>query len=181
MNELEKPPPDELRTAWAKWFFNLWTYVKDISTSLLAFINTFTSTNTWTPTGSWVSGATYTGNYERFRNIGHFSVYIAVTGAPTATQLIIDMPAGLTIDAAKLLSTDAGMLFKGVVTLKDTSTAFWYSGGVSYASTTTVEIDVFTVPTLSLRLSGVTNLVPFTFANTDWIKIEFEAPILEWA
>lgn len=148
--------------------------------ALEAFEATFTSGTTWTPTGSWSANTTYTGFYQRVRNIGNFAVYITLAGAPTAAVLTINLPAGLTIDTSYLLATNPGMIFKSAVTLKDTSASFWHSGGVSYATTTTVEIDVYSTPTLYLRLTGVTNLIPVTFANTDWIKIEFEAPILEW-
>lgn len=151
-----------------------------ISEAVQDFTDTFSIKTNWTPSGTWTSNATYTGFYERVRNIGLFSVYIALSGAPTAAVLNINLPTGLTIDTAYLLGTDAGMMFKSAVTLKDTSASFWQVGGVSYASTTTVEIDVFSTPTLYLRLTGVTNLIPFTFANTDWIKIDFEVPILEW-
>lgn len=136
----------------------------------------------WTPTGSWSTNTTYTGSYRRVGDVVQCIVYITLAGAPTAAGLTINLPASHTIDTTKLLSTTNGFVLGSCTTF---CSASFFSGFVTYSSTTAVEIDaqvinVFTGNSYT-RFTQMTQVIPGTFANTNWISIKFEVPIVEYA
>lgn len=139
----------------------------------------------WTPTGTWIASTTYTGQYRRVGDMLQCRVYMALSGAPTAATLNINLPAAHTIDTAKMLSTNNGVAINGEVTMRDVSTSTWWAGLVTYVSTTAVEIDVLTLSnhtgTVNIRFSQASEINPFTFATGDWVSVYFEVPVVEYA
>ena len=90
---------------------------------------------------------------------------------------------GATIDTTKLTGSSNGIIL-GNCTIIDSATTY-YSGIVTYSSTTAVEIDVFAISafagTVYTRFTTVTKDIPFSFGNTDVVSIYFECPIVEYA
>lgn len=142
----------------------------------------------WTPTGTWVSNATYTGNYTRIGSWALFQVQVALTGAPTAATLNINLPSGLTIDSTNLLSsnasvvaTDSSVIPGSMATFLDSGTQV-YKGEVVYKTTSTVGPVAFETDAAYLESADVVNATsPFTWANGDVIEMAFMVPIAEWA
>jgi hypothetical protein len=131
----------------------------------------------YTPTGTWVSGATYSGRWRRVGDSLQASIKIGITGAVTATDLQVNIPAGLSIDTAKMASSDflqstfgAAHGFKG---------AAHYNFQIAYSSTTSL---FFTYQSqLTGQVVSVTNTAPVTWANGDQIHATFQVPISGWS
>lgn len=136
----------------------------------------------FTPTGSWIANTTYTGMWRRIGDSIQVQARLALAGAPTSATLTVNIPSGLTIDTAKLLSTTAfeQPLPGSVCTPRDAGTRS-YTGGVWYSSTTAVQpfwiqdngSDV-------IQAQTITEAIPFTFGNTDTVVLSFMAPISGW-
>jgi hypothetical protein len=62
----------------------------------------------WTPTGSWNVNTTYSGLYRRVGDTLEMTVKVLMAGAPNAANLSVNLPPGLTIDAAKLAEVGGG-------------------------------------------------------------------------
>jgi len=127
----------------------------------------------YTPTGSWVTNTTYTGKYRRIGDSIQVMVKVSLSGAPTATQLQVGIPSGLSIDTSKLNSITAGENALGVAQASDTGTN-GYTGTVWYFSATTVGVNSNAGGTWS-------STVPFSWGNTDQLTINFIAPIAGWS
>lgn len=108
---------------------------------------------------------------------------ITTSGTVTGGSLTINLPASHTIDTTKLTGSSNGIIL-GNCTIIDSATTY-YSGIVTYSSTTAVEIDVFAISTFAgtvyTRFTTVTKDIPFSFGNTDVVSIYFEVPIVEYA
>ena len=132
----------------------------------------------YTPTINWTAGVGF-GVYGRYRRVGdslHAQVYIPISGLVTATQLRINIPSGLTIDSSKI---------PGVISFNQTipvgtwsglrTGSAFYNGVVDIASSNSVW--------LSVNANGnvVTNTVPVTWDNGDYISCEFFAPVTGWS
>jgi len=131
---------------------------------------------TFTPTGSWVANTTYAGRYRRVGDSAQIQVQVATSGAPTASDLTVNNPTGLTTDTTKLPATTATTVL-GSAALKD-SVALYYSAAVGYVSTTTVNV----VNSESTGNIGVvSNAAPFTFGAGDFVHLNYTIPIAEWA
>lgn len=132
----------------------------------------------WTPTGSWVSNTTYTGRKWRIGGYGYYEVTVATTGAPTATQLLVNMPSGEVIDTAQLTNSTAFVApLLGFGTIND--------GGSRIATAHVVFSTTSQVAPLyadaSVASWGITATGPMTWANGDNVTFFFCAPIVGWA
>lgn len=132
----------------------------------------------WTPTGSWVSNTTYTGRKWRIGGYGYYEVTVATTGAPTATQLLVNMPSGEVIDTAQLTNSTAAVApLLGFGTIND--------GGSRIATAHVVFSTTSQVAPLyadaSVASGGITATAPMTWANGDNVTFFFCAPIVGWA
>lgn len=130
----------------------------------------------FTPTGSWVSNTTYLGMRRRVGDSMEIIYQLNLTGAPTSTPLTLTIPSSLTIDTAKLPSTDTNQTL-GICTLLDTGTLNYNQGKVQYASTTTVQPHYNATASES---QGVTQSAPFTFASGDRVYVRVLVPITNW-
>ena len=136
--------------------------------------------STWTaytPTGTFTN-VTYTGFWKRVGDAIMGRVYLDFTNAPGAATLTVSIPSGLTIDTAKLTSTDGSDGIVGTVLLTETGTAK-YTGGVVYSSTTVVQPRYFN-NTSPVQILGITATAPVTWDATDFISICYEVPIAGW-
>jgi len=137
----------------------------------------------WTPTGTWVTNTTYTGFYTRVGSWANIQVRIAVSGAPTATTLSVNLPSGLTIDTTKMLSTlavGANIIPNSLAVINDASVQS-YPATVNYVNSTAVQPIWWEARASGVALANIVNhATPFTFASGDYINMFFSVPIAEW-
>jgi hypothetical protein len=132
----------------------------------------------FTPTGTWTANSTYTGKWRRVGDVAEYQVTITASGAPTATQLYINLPTGHVIDTAKLASTaNNPPLGFGMATDSGVSN---YPVRVDYDSTTRVSVTAVGTASTYASTSGLTATIPFTFGNADSVDVLFRVPIATW-
>lgn len=147
-------------------------------TNLGAMISDWTA---FTPTGSWVSNATYTGYWKRSGDSMLCRVKIALTGAPTATTLTVNLPSGYSIDTAKLPTAIADETpILGFALARDNATNS-YAGEVQYSSTTAVIPTRFSTSGANTSLASISATTPFTWGSGDAVYLDFSVPISGWA
>lgn len=140
-----------------------------------------TDSTSWTPTGSWSTNTTYTGQKWRVGDRLKGKVHIALSGAPTSAGLTVNLPSECVIDTAKLPSGTITGQTLGDGFLSDANGSA-YPAWVRYTSTTALRIDYSDDAASGLTFSGnVTQAAPFTFAASDTIAINFDAPCVGWA
>ncbi len=127
----------------------------------------------YTTTLSWTSGVgSYAAKSRRVGDSEEMFIYVPITGTPTTAIFTFTPPTTCVVDTAKLAAgTITNLEPLGTATLFDTSTSTRYLGGVTMglaSSTLRVITDVST--------SHVTQAVPFTWANGDFLEIHATAP-----
>jgi len=102
---------------------------------------------------------------------------IQLSGAPTSTGLIVNLPSGYTIDTTKLVSA-SGAKSLGYGKILDSGS---YNGVAAayYNNTTSVEVRSLSTA-VAYSMVAVTQSVPFTFANNDNIDLTYVVPIVGW-
>lgn len=138
-------------------------------------------TLSWTPTGSWSTNTTYTGKYTRFGRWALMEVKAALSGAPTATALTINMPSGMTIDTDAMVAfaaTDDQSFGQG--TAVDSGTAN-YPIRIGYQTTTVLRVFAATATGSYTAGAAVSESIPITFGASDSVNLRFWVPIAEWA
>ncbi len=166
-------------TAFVEKFDNI-----QVSPSRYTYGTPVTDSKAWTPTGSWVSNTTYSGFYRRVGDFAEYDVLLALTGAPTTATLTVNLPSGHTIDTAKLTKTTGSLVDNSDVIVVSAGVAS--AGHVAYSSTTAVQIYVDAIGThtgtVPVNYHGpVTQALPRTFANADYIRMSFRVPIVGWS
>lgn len=145
-----------------------------------------TDWQSFTPTGSWTTNTTYTGKYRRAGDNLEMMVRVALSGAPNATVLDINLPSGLTIDTTKINSTTAGSLNimpNGRARLWDDGVAT-YLGELQYRTTTAFRVVYFGTSGSTATLTetnAVSNVSPITWGNLDSIEVIASIPISQWS
>lgn len=154
-------------------------YVGEQKTSYGPIVTDWVS---FTPTGSWVSNTTYTGRKRRIGDSAEYEYYLALTGAPTAANLTLNLPSGEVIDTSKLGGTGiyAGLPFSiggGLV-----AGGAEYIFRADYLNTTSVSVMhvKYTSGTI-VNLVNTSSTTPATFANGDYIRVNFKVPIVGWS
>lgn len=137
-----------------------------------------------TVSSSWVTNATHTAKEGRRGDMGIFQFQTLVTGAPTSATYTLTLPNGRVMDTSKMIQTESGggylIPFESVRILDSGNK--YYTGKVSYASSTSVQVDVFGQTSTNIDIAGqVTQAVPMTFANGDRISVSVEVPIVGWS
>lgn len=129
------------------------------------------------PTGTWTTNTTYSGKYRRVGDSVDVVVDIELSGAPDATALQVNLPAGLSIDTAKISKATAldtslghGAGLAGAVPIN-------YQ--VLYQSATSVSVVYQSA--ITGDQTAVTDVAPVTYANGDVITINFSAPIVGYS
>lgn len=132
----------------------------------------------FTPTGSWVANTTYAGRYSRVGERAIIQYRVAVTGAPTAAALSLNLPPGLTVDESKLVSSD--IYYNNTGTVLDSGTERFIAFGRYNLSTNLVEVHVAGSAGTYANSVVVSNTVPMTWANGDDLTITIALPIMNW-
>ena len=131
-----------------------------------------------TVTGSWTANTTYTAFEKRVGDTGFYRVKALVSGAPTSANLTINLPAGRTIDTAKLQSTTGNGNAVGFGQVHDAGTQN-YPVIVNYNSSTSIIVATHNAAGTSTHTgSPVTQILPMTFNNADEVNVEFSVPLV---
>lgn len=130
---------------------------------------------TFSPTCSWTANTSVSCKARRIGDSLEIHASIDLTGAPTATDLTLTLPAGYTIDTAKLPSTTASNLSHGSVSIKDSGVRN-YVGGCVYNSSTAIA----TTHSESGNNGFINATNPVTFGNADSVGIHVMLPISGW-
>ena len=133
-----------------------------------------------TVTGSWVANTTYTALEARDGEIAKYQVKVAVSGAPTSTVLLVNLPSGRVIKTSSLISpVQFGQKLGGGIA-RDEGAAN-YPVEVTYETSTSVRVTAGNASTTYLNTNSVNETTPITFGNTDYVEIDFEVPIAGWS
>lgn len=139
------------------------------------------SWKSFTPTGIWVTNATYTGMRRRVGDTVEMKMQVALSGAPTNTGMIFDLPTGYEIDTAKLtsiLATRIPNLGSGVFSDSDGGE---YALACHYNSTTTAYPLLKTASgTYATEVQSIQPTIPVTIASGDKLQVEIKYPVLYW-
>lgn len=138
---------------------------------------------TFTPTGTWTTNTTYTGRWRRVGSNVEVQVRIALSGAPTATSLFVNLPSGLSVDTSNILSTVSGDGNFGYVYAKPSAGNAKVLGKISYGTTTSVVLfgqNGTGNIAAATEYFSITQAAPFTFANGDLIYANFSVPVSGW-
>lgn len=138
----------------------------------------------WTPTGNLTTNVTYTGRKWREGDRGFYEVKAAFSGTNTdATTMSINMPAGETIDTAKVVDTTSAVLALGSASIFDASGTAQTLGLVIYNQTTSVRVMVSNASSTYSVGNQVSTSggVPLTIASGDIITLRWNVPIAEWS
>lgn len=139
-----------------------------------------TGVKSWTPTGSWSTNTTYTGKWYQVADIGYYEVKVALSGAPTAATLTVNLPPGHTIDTSKKADGDIRSPI-GIAEIQDFGVAS-YAARVQIYNTTSVVLALLSRPTTYVEdATFVSNTLPMSFGNQDYITLTFSAPIVGWS
>lgn len=131
----------------------------------------------WTPTGSWVANTTYTGKFRRVGDSLEGVLKVATSGAPTAANLTVNLPALHTIDTTKLASTDTdSVLGEGYTSGLNSNASIF----VCYNNTTSVAIRSV-ASGAQQELEPVDQTTPGNFGAGDYLTVRFLVPIVEYA
>ena len=106
-----------------------------------------------------------------------YTVKVATSGAPTAANLSITLLE--TIDTGKLTNTAGAEQPVGTFIVADSATTY-YTGLVTYASSTTVAAYVQGVAGTYANLASVSSTVPMSFGASDSVNLIFKVPISGW-
>lgn len=137
----------------------------------------------WTPTGSWTSNVTYQGKYRRLGDSLEAIVHIVCSSDPDAVGLTINLPAGLTIDTAKLPSGTQKVTPCGAAIVGDNGVADYRCDVVvNNSMTTSVSLRVCTASGTYLDVTNaVSDAAPIDFKINDAIIVRFTVPISGWS
>jgi hypothetical protein len=142
---------------------------------------------TFTPTGTWTGGnVTYTGRWRRDGTHMEVEVKIALTGAPTGTQLRINMPTGYAIDNASMIdATVAYGVIRGSLAVTIDAGNNGQLAGIAYHDTAAVNVMSYIQGGAAAGApiytgNNVTNLVPVTFGSGDGVSTYWSVPIAGW-
>lgn len=139
-----------------------------------------TDWESWTPTGSWTTNTTYTGQRRQVGDAFEARVKVAVSGAPNATPLTINLPGGMSINTTKVV--DTGQNHLGWFRLLDAGVGAGF-GFVNYSSTTSVSLNYAQTSSASdnNNIGSVSATAPMTWASGDYLVAYFSVPIEGWS
>lgn len=123
--------------------------------------------------GSWVSNTTYSCKKRRIGDEFEYEYSLTLSGAPTATSLILNLPDS--IDTTKLNTLNNFTI--GLTVAEDVGVNS-YSGAVGYQSSTQVLPVIYSTGGTYGNPVGISSTVPFTFGSTDRLVVKFKVPIV---
>lgn len=133
----------------------------------------------YTPTGSWVANSTYTGYWRRVGDQMEVNFRIALSGAPTAASLTVNLPSGYTIDTSKITALATTVV--GVGNIDESAGNSNIGARINYNSTTSVTVNYIRLSGSLYDYPGVNATTPVTFGNTDNVSGTFLVPISGWS
>ena len=137
----------------------------------------------YTPTGSWTTNTTYTGRKRRVGDSNEYDVLVSVSGAPTATALLINNSSECVTDTAKIAGgTSSVSSVLGYGRSLDNGVTL-YKVTVQYESTTSVRIAVAGDTGSGYIRDGVNSLdntIPMTFGTSDNVHVTYRIPCVGW-
>lgn len=137
----------------------------------------------FTPTGSWVTNTTYTGYWRRVGDSMDIIWRVALSGAPTATSLTLNLPSGYSIDTTKITGGANRPIF-GLSRIASGGNSL--EGTIVYESTTSVRCfyavtNTGTNPQPAME-ANFSSSAPFTAASPDnSLFYASGIPILGWS
>lgn len=143
-------------------------------------LSNVTSPKAWTPVGTWVSNCSYEGTYWREGKFLCGQISIILTGAPTAAQLLITLPNSHTVDTSVTGTTFTSGHVIGQCYCYDFNGSS-VVGNVIIQNTTQINPLAFNAAGTYTVVAGITNTVPFTFANNDVLTITFKVPCAQFS
>lgn len=138
-----------------------------------------TDWQSFTPTGSWIANSTYTGKWRRVGDTMEVQTKIALSGAPTAATLTVNLPSGFSIDTAKMIGTSAFLVAIPSSGVGNDSGTQGYLLQAVYNTATSVGV-VYQSATTGAD-TGVGATAPFTWGNGDDLTITYSVPIAGWS
>lgn len=136
---------------------------------------------TWTPTGSWNTNVTYLGLMRRIGSEMEYQIRINCSGAPTATNLTVNLPSGHVIDTSKILDTVAtyGQLPGSSAQIGWVSSSSGVSLIAKYNTSTSVALFAMVGNNVPIyNANFMSHNSPVTLANTDFVSIYLKLPIV---
>ncbi|MGZ6477650.1 MAG: hypothetical protein ACXWQE_00030 [Bdellovibrionales bacterium] len=160
-----------------------WTFKADnfkIQRSKYIYGTPITDWVSFTPTGSWVSGtSTYSGYWRRVGSDVEVMGKILQSGAPTTAGLTINLPTGLVIDTTKISFISSAALGFGYINDSGVTT---YDAALVYNTTTSVTVLIKSRPSVYVEEpTAVTQALPMTWGNLDFVTYYYKAPIVGWS
>jgi hypothetical protein len=149
--------------------------------TIYADVSRMTDWVNFTPTGSWVSNTTYSGKYRRVGDSAEIQFLATVTGAPTAASLTFNMPSGLVVDSTKLSGGSSGNYLIGTGTTVSAATSYYVSADLANSTTVIRAVLGGATATYVTNPAVVSNTVPGTYANTDFVYLTIRVPIVGWS
>lgn len=144
-----------------------------------------TDWQSFTPTASWVSNITWTGKVKRVGDTAKIKYYFILSNTTEANDLTINLPSGMVIDTAKLLTTDGGSWsLPGSFTAREAGVGQKHHGKPIYNNTTSFQIYFPTSTSSGNPIEGgapVNDVRPFTWGAGDFFEGEVEIPVLGWS
>lgn len=123
--------------------------------------------------GSWVTNTTYSCKKRRVGDNYEYHVAVTLSGAPTATTLLVNIPD--TIDTTKLASTNAFAM--GSVLITDGATTYWHGQVIPNGNTQVIPLAILTSSTYG-ETQSIQATTPFTFGSGDAVQLRFSIPIV---
>lgn len=134
----------------------------------------------YTPTGSWVANTTYTGFWRRVGSKAELRIRATTSGAPTSATWTASLPAGLSIDTAKLTGADSSASFGTGIALANPGVSYYEITAVYNSATTLKAVTLDNAAASVHILFDLTDTVPNTFGTGSIIEIEASVPIQGW-
>jgi hypothetical protein len=137
---------------------------------------------TFTPTGSWTNGGgsvTYTGQWVRDGKWVNIDFYVSTTGSVTGTTLTFNLPSGITLDTADLLTGTSARTVLGSGTFNDNS-ANAYPLIAFYSSTTAIAVAYHQVSGSDIIRNALSATAPVTIAASDFVELKCRIPVSGW-
>lgn len=133
------------------------------------------------PTGTWTTNTQYAMRFRRNGSRMEGSLRVIVTGAPTASSLIISLPMRMEINGSNYAHTDAiENIYAGQVRVTDVGTVD-VPGVLRVASTTTIRPMLHRTSTGTWgQEDAVSHVQPMTWASGDYLYATFSVEIVGW-
>lgn len=131
----------------------------------------------YTPTGSWTTNTTYSGKWRRVGDTMEAQAAIALTGAPSATSLFLNLPAGYSIDTTKFSGTVRAPIGFG----QGTAGGLGYTFQVDDPAFSTTQVEPTYQNTLTGAVTSINASNPVTWASGNTLNFTYRVPIAGWS